>query len=255
MTIEALELFPAIDVKEGRCVRLVQGDFDRATTFSDDPAAIARRWASMGARWLHVVDLDGARLGRPSPEIAPILRRISEQTSLPIQFGGGVRSEGAVEQVLSAGVARVVVGTAVATDAALAERLFREYGERVAVAVDARDGIVAIAGWQEQIGEKATDFMARMRDLGARRFIFTDIARDGMLQGINREALLSALAAVPDAAVIASGGVATIDDVDTLVGLRAGGLRNLEGVIIGKALYTGGLDLHEALVRASAPGG
>jgi phosphoribosylformimino-5-aminoimidazole carboxamide ribotide isomerase len=254
MAGDALEILPAIDIKDGRCVRLVQGDFDRVTTFSDDPVAVARRWASLGAKWLHIVDLDGARLGRPSPEVAGIVRDIFQAVALPIQFGGGVRSESAIEQILNNGAARVVVGTAVAVDAGLAQRIFTAWGDRVAVAVDARDGLVQISGWQEHIGEKATEYMARMCNLGARRFVFTDTARDGMLQGINQEALAQALAAVPGAPVIASGGVASIEDIEALVRLRATGLRNIEGVIVGKALYTGGIDLQQALARASAPG-
>jgi phosphoribosylformimino-5-aminoimidazole carboxamide ribotide isomerase len=173
------------------------------------------------------------------------------ETCLPVQFGGGARTAESVERLLDLGVARVVVGTAVAKDALLAERLFQAYGEQVAVGVDARDGIVAIQGWQEHIGETAVAFVARMADLGAKRFIFTDIARDGMLQGVNLPSLAQVAAAVPQIAVIASGGVATLADIDALVTLQHETVPNVDGVIIGKALYAGTVSLPEVLEHAS----
>jgi phosphoribosylformimino-5-aminoimidazole carboxamide ribotide isomerase len=245
-----LILYPAIDLKGGKCVRLVQGRFDDVTTYSDDPILVAQRWKSEGAQWLHLVDLDGARLGAPDAHNRQVVAQIVADTGLPVQFGGGVRSLEAVEALLALGVARVVVGTAAARDPALAKELFARYGERVAVGVDARDGIVAVQGWQEHIGEQAVSYVARMAESGARRFIFTDIARDGMLTGVNLVALAQVAAAAPSLPVIASGGVTTVADIVALNELRAANAPNIEGVIIGKALYAGSVQLSEALARA-----
>jgi phosphoribosylformimino-5-aminoimidazole carboxamide ribotide isomerase len=245
-----MDIYPAIDIQGGKCVRLRQGRFEEVTTYSEDPAQVARRWQAEGARWLHVVDLDGARLGSPQPQTLEALGQILRQADLPVQFGGGVRSAEAVERMLERGVARVVVGTAAARDAILAEKLFAAYGEKVAVGVDARDGMVAVQGWQESSGEAATTFVARMARLGAQRFIFTDIARDGMLQGVNVHSLEQVAAAVPNVPVIASGGVATRADLDALCHLQATSAPNLDGVIIGKALYAGTVRLPDILARA-----
>lgn len=244
-------LFPAIDIKGGQCVRLIQGDFAQVTKYSENPADVAQRWKDAGAEWLHVVDLDGARLGRPDEDNLAVVRAIVRRTGLPVQFGGGARSAEIVERLFEVGVARVVVGTALARDPAFAESLFSNYAERVAVGVDARNGVVAVHGWAEAAGEQAIDFVARMAGMGAKRFIFTDIARDGMLQGINAPALEQIAHVVPDLPVIASGGVASIDDIDLLLKLRAEMAPNIEGVIVGKALYTGGLSLEAAIARAS----
>jgi phosphoribosylformimino-5-aminoimidazole carboxamide ribotide isomerase len=243
-------LYPAIDMKGGKCVRLSQGNFEAVTTYSEDPVKVAKRWKTEGAQWLHIVDLDGARMGLPNTQNLEVLRQIIRQVGLPGQFGGGARSAEIVERLLRIGVARVVVGTAVAKDAALAEGLFTAYGDKVAVGVDAKEGVVAVEGWVQAIGDLATSFVARMAKLGAKRFIFTDIARDGMLSGVNTVALAQVAAAVPGLPVIASGGVATLADLDALKNLRAGTSPNIEGVIIGKALYAGTVSLPEALVRA-----
>lgn len=242
-------LYPAIDIKGGKCVRLSQGDFAQVTTYSEDPVGVAKRWKDEGARWLHIVDLDGARMGLPNTVNLEVLRRIIRQVGLPVQFGGGARSAEIVERLLNIGVTRVVVGTALARDPALAEGLFTAYGEKVAVGIDARDGFVAVQGWVEALGEQATDFVVRMARLGARRFIFTDIARDGMLEGVNLASLQQVAAAVPGLPVIASGGVATLADLDGLKALRAASAPNIEGVIVGKALYAKTVSLPEALAR------
>ena len=242
-------VYPAIDIKGGKCVRLSQGDFAQVTTYSEDPVKVAKRWKAEGAQWLHIVDLDGARMGLPSTGNLEVLRQIIRQVGLPIQFGGGARSAEIVERLLNIGVARVVVGTALAKDPALAEGLFTVYGEKVAVGVDAKDGFVAIQGWVEAIGEQATAFVARMARLGAKRFIFTDIARDGMLQGVNMATLAQVAAAVPGFPVIASGGVASLADLDGLKALRMTSSPNIEGVIIGKSLYANTVLLPEALAR------
>lgn len=240
-------LYPAIDLKEGRCVRLNQGRFDAVTTYSEDPLLIAHQWRDAGAEWLHIVDLDGAKEGRPNPLNRAVLTRIVTKVGLPIQFGGGVRTLESVRELVELGVARAVVGTTAALNAELSENILSKYGNSVAIGVDARNGIVAVQGWQEESGEKATDFVVRMGLLGAKRFIFTDIARDGMLQGVNLTALKEIAACVPHLAVTASGGVTNRKDIEDLVELEREGASNVDAVIIGKALYTGSLDLKDAL--------
>ncbi len=241
-----MDIYPAIDLKGGKCVRLVQGRFDEITTYSDDPVAMALRWKEQGARWLHLVDLDGARTGCPDLLNRQAVRDIISTTGLPVQFGGGIRDESSVAEMLEIGVARVVIGTAAAKDSALAEMLFAKYRDHIAVGVDAKYGIVAIHGWQEQSGERTEDFVRRMADIGAARFIYTDIARDGMLQGVNIASLAEVAAAVPVVAVTASGGVATLEDIALLLKLESSS-PNVDGVIIGKALYTCGVNLQEVL--------
>ena len=243
-----MDIYPAIDMKDGKAVRLIQGEFDQVTYYGDDPVEVAKRWKSEGAKWLHIVDLDGAKTG--SQANFETLKAILKAVDLPVQFGGGVRTAESVRKMLDAGVTRCVVGTAVAKDADLAESLFQVFGDRVAVGVDARDGFVAIQGWQEHIGEKAHDFVLRMSKLGAKRFIFTDIARDGMLSGVNRIALAQVAAAVPHLPIIASGGVATLEDISALKLLRSETSANVDGVIIGKALYAGTVSLSAALDMA-----
>ncbi len=244
-----MDIYPAIDLRSGKCVRLRQGRFDDVTAYADDPVEIAQRWQDEGATWLHIVDLDGARLGRPDAETVNALCRIRERVSLPIQFGGGIRNAESVARMLEMGVARVVVGTAVARDAALAENLFAAFPEKIAVGVDARDGIVAVQGWQEHIGETAVAFVTRMAKLGAKRFIFTDIARDGMLQGVNIASLAQVAAAVPTVPIIASGGVTTLADIDAINNVRIQSVPNVDGIIIGKALYAGTVTLPDVLAR------
>lgn len=246
-----LEIFPAIDILGGKCVRLRQGVFDDATTYSDDVILMARRWQSAGARWLHIVDLDGAKHGCPNAENLSIIRSIIQSVGLPIQFGGGARSLETIAQLLDVGIARVVVGTALAKSEEFAADVFRNFSEQVAVGVDAKDGIVAVHGWQEQSGEQATSFVQRMATLGAKRFIFTDIARDGMLEGINFESLCRVAESVSGLPVIASGGVASLTDIARLVTVKSQGFPNIEGVIVGKALYAGTLRLFDAMTVAS----
>jgi phosphoribosylformimino-5-aminoimidazole carboxamide ribotide isomerase len=248
-------IYPAIDLRGGRCVRLHQGRFDETTVYADDPVEVARRWQAEGARWLHVVDLDGARSGQPDPANREALRRMLAAVDLPVQLGGGIRSLESAAAALELGVARVVVGTAVARDPALAETLFAAFDERIAVGVDARDGIVAVQGWEEQTGEAATAFVARMAEHGAKRFIFTDIARDGTLTGVNLASLAQVAQVVPQVPVIASGGVASLADIAALVRLRQESVPNLEGVIIGKALYAGTVTLPAALACAASEQG
>ena len=233
-----MDVIPAIDLRGGRCVRLVQGDYDRETVFSDDPIAVARRWAEEGALRLHVVDLDGAREGRPVND--SIVRQIIEAVDLPVQVAGGVRDLDAIDGWLAAGADRVVLGTAAVRDPELAAEACRRHGERIVVSIDARDGVVAVEGWREATEEQAEALLRRLAALGVRRFVYTDINRDAMLQSPNYEAIETMVAA-SEAAVIAAGGVAEVAHLVRLAELGA------EGAIVGLALYDGRVALPEAL--------
>ncbi|MDE2125716.1 MAG: 1-(5-phosphoribosyl)-5-((5-phosphoribosylamino)methylideneamino)imidazole-4-carboxamide isomerase [Armatimonadetes bacterium] len=244
-----MEVFPAIDIQDGVCVRLQQGRFDSASTYSSDPLEIAVRWKDAGATWLHVVDLDGARRGMPTPALSSVLDRLVAVGGLRIQWGGGIRTADHITRILNAGATRVVLGTAVTQERTRAAKLLGEFGEAAAVAVDARDGLVAINGWQTDTDHSVAEFTCEMKSLGAVRFIATDIATDGMLSGVNTVALAGVAEAASPMPVIASGGVAGPDDIRRLMQLQQES-HNLEGVIVGKALYTGSLQLGEALALA-----
>lgn len=237
------EIIPAIDIRGGRCVRLLQGDYNCETVYDADPVAVARRWAAAGAPRLHVVDLDAARSG--APVNAALIAAIARAVPVPLQAGGGIRSEAIARAYWEAGVDRVVLGTAAVRDVALVERLVALAPERVVVAVDSRDGIVRVDGWTEAANVSALELVARMTALGVRRFLYTDIARDGSLTAPNVEALRRLVTAT-SAPVIASGGVARLEHIRQIAACGA------EGVIIGRALYTGDVDLAEALTAASA---
>lgn len=240
-------LFPAIDLKEGRCVRLVQGDMDKATVFNDDPADQAARFAEQGFEWLHVVDLDGAFAGRPmnAAAVDAILARIA----LPVQLGGGVRDLRTVEGWLEKGVRRVIIGTAAVRDPDFVREAARRHPGGVAVGIDARDGRVAVEGWAQTSEMTAEDLGRRFEDAGVTAIIYTDIARDGILTGLNIEATLR-LAEAVSIPVIASGGLASIEDVRRLLQPDC---QKIAGAISGRALYDGRLDPAEAmaLIRAS----
>jgi len=240
-------LIPAIDIKDGACVRLEQGDMARATVFHRDPAAQARTFAALGFDYLHVVDLDGAFAGEPVNVAA--VERIIETAKIPLQLGGGIRTIGTIESWLDRGVSRVVIGTAAVREPALVTKAARLYPGRVAVALDARDGRVAVAGWAETSKLSAFDMARRFEDAGIAALIYTDVARDGMLAGLNLDAAI-ALADAVSIPVIASGGLASIADVAALLEPRA---RKLAGAIAGRALYDGRLDPAEALrlIRAT----
>ena len=246
-------IYPAIDLRGGRCVRLVQGDPHLETVVSDDPVATARLWVEMGAEWLHVVNLDGAfgdqaRAGQNWQALRDILKAVE----VPVQFGGGLRTMTDVEAALSLGVARVVIGTAAVTNPGLVQEALVRFGnERIALAVDARDGRVATHGWQQLTQVTAIALALQMRTLGVRRVIYTDIARDGTLTGVNAPAC-AALAAESGLAVIASGGVASLADVRRVKEVQSCGV---EGLIIGKALYSGAVDLTQALAVARSERG
>jgi phosphoribosylformimino-5-aminoimidazole carboxamide ribotide isomerase len=233
-----MELIPAIDIRGGRCVRLYQGDFGRETVFDDDPVEVACRWRDEGAPRLHVVDLDGAREGWPVN--ADLVGRIVGVARLPVQVGGGLRDMPAIRRYLDAGVDRVVLGTAAVKDRALLADAVAEHGRRIVVAVDARVGIVAVEGWEEETKLAAADLIRELAGLGVPRFIYTDALRDGTLEGPDFAAVesLTARVSVP---VIYAGGVSTIDDLVRLA------LLGLEGAIVGQALYTRDVVLREAL--------
>jgi phosphoribosylformimino-5-aminoimidazole carboxamide ribotide isomerase len=239
-------LFPAIDLKEGRCVRLRQGDMAQATVFNDDPAAQAADFARMGFEWLHVVDLDGAFAGRPANGAA--VEAILRAVELPIQLGGGIRDLATAETWLGRGVSRVILGTAAVRDPNFVKVAARAFPGRVAVGIDARDGLVAVEGWAETSTLGAAALARRFADSGVCAVIYTDIARDGMLCGLNLEATL-ALARAIDIPVIASGGLASMADVERLAEPRCSALG---GAIAGRALYDGRIDAAEALVRLKA---
>jgi len=243
-----MEIVPAIDIRGGRCVRLYQGDFGRETVFADDPVEVARRWQDEGAPRLHVVDLDGAREGWPMN--ADLVRRIVAAARVPVQVGGGLRDMAAIQRYLDTGVDRAVLGTAAVKDRALLAEALAEHGEKIVVAVDARVGVVAVEGWQEETQVAATELVSELADLGVGRFIYTDALRDGTLLGPNFAAIESLVARV-SASINYAGGVSSIDDLVRLASL------GLEGAIVGKALYTRDVVLREALEvlgRAARPG-
>jgi phosphoribosylformimino-5-aminoimidazole carboxamide ribotide isomerase len=240
-------LFPAIDLKEGLAVRLEQGDMARATVFHRDPASQARAFEQQGFEYLHIVDLDGAFAGKPVNAAA--VDRILESVSIPVQLGGGIRNTATIEGWLDKGVTRVIIGTAAVRDPPFVKQAARDYPGRIAVGLDARDGKVAVEGWAETSEVTALDIAKRFEDAGVAAIIYTDISRDGMLQGLNLDATI-ALADAISIPVIASGGFASIDDVKALLEPRA---RKLEGAIAGRALYDGRIDAAEALrlIRAA----
>jgi len=234
-------LFPAIDLKQGLAVRLEQGDMARATIFHRDPAAQARAFELAGFEYLHIVDLDGAFAGKPVNAAA--VERILETVGLPVQLGGGVRNIATVEGWLTKGVNRVIIGTAAVRDPAFVKEAARAFPQKIAVGLDARDGKVAVEGWAETSELSALEIAKRFEDAGVAAIVYTDIARDGLLTGLNLDATI-ALADAVSIPVIASGGLASIDDIKALLEPRA---RKLEGAIAGRALYDGRLDAEVAL--------
>jgi phosphoribosylformimino-5-aminoimidazole carboxamide ribotide isomerase len=245
--VEAVILFPAIDLKDGLAVRLQQGDMARATVFNRDPAKQAHAFETQGFRHLHVVDLDGAFAGKPMNVSA--VERILETVGLCVQLGGGIRDMKTIDGWLEKGVNRVIIGTAAVRDPALVKEAAKKYPKRIAVGLDARDGKVAVEGWAEQSELTVLDIAHRFEDAGVAAIVYTDVARDGMLQGINWDATI-ALADAIEIPVIASGGLASIADIQRMTEPDA---RKLEGAIAGRALYDGRLDPAEALklIRAA----
>lgn len=233
------ELIPAVDVRAGRCVRLLQGRYEDETVYSDDPVAMAQRWQREGATRLHVVDLDGARSG--APQNLEVIAAIVNALDIPVQVGGGVRSEATIESLLALGAARVIIGSRACHEPEFAHRVAARWGDRIIVGIDAKDGRVAVHGWQDVTEVTAAVMARQMQDLGVARIIFTDISRDGTLAGPNLESLREVVGSVT-IPVIASGGVSTSDDI-----VKLSTERGVEGVIVGKALYAGSIKLSAAL--------
>lgn len=236
-----MEVIPAIDIRDGRCVRLEQGDYARETVFDDDPLSVAHRWASEGAQRIHVVDLDGAREGRPVN--LNIVRRIAQSVDCRVQTGGGIRDLETLRSTLDAGLSRVVLGTVAVKDPQLLREAVAVAGDRLVVSVDARDGFVSIEGWTEATSVDARSLIERLANAGVNRIVYTDIMRDGVRQGPNFE-MYERLTASTSIAVIAAGGITTTDDVHQLAEC------GVEGAIIGRALYDGTIRLREAVAAA-----
>ncbi|HEV3019953.1 MAG TPA: 1-(5-phosphoribosyl)-5-[(5-phosphoribosylamino)methylideneamino]imidazole-4-carboxamide isomerase [Burkholderiaceae bacterium] len=239
-------LIPAIDIKDGRCVRLRQGDMTDATVFSDDPVAVARHWVDLGARRLHVVDLNGARSGKAVNE--SVIRRILGEVGdeVPVQLGGGLRDLDTIERYIDGGVSFVVIGTAAVKSPGFLHDACSAFGGHVIVALDARDGKVATDGWSKLTGHDVVDLAVKFEDYGVEAILYTDIGRDGMLTGINLDATV-ALARAVKIPVIASGGAATMQDIERLCSVQSEGI---EAAVLGRALYEGTLDFKAALERA-----
>ena len=237
-------IYPAIDIRGGRCVRLTEGRFDAETVFADDPAEMALKWAGMGAEFLHLVDLDGALAGEGKN--MPVIERILQSVNIPVQLGGGIRNLETIEKLLSLGVTRLILGSAAVKNPQLVEEACKKYPGHIAVGIDAKNGEVAIEGWGKGSGVAATELAKQMAAYGVETIIYTDISRDGMLSGVNVEAT-AALARACGVPVIASGGVASIEDIRRVKAVEADGV---QGCIIGKAIYTGAVDLKEALALA-----
>jgi len=236
-------VFPAIDIKDGKCVRLRQGRAEDVTVYADDPLDMAHHWVDQGAAWLHVVDLDGAFAGEPAN--TDLIVRIAAAVDVAIEVGGGIRTTEHVRTLIDGGIRRAIVGTKACSDPDLMAGMVDEFGEQVAVSIDARDGIVQLRGWEESSGRSAIELAREMEGLGVGTIVYTDIAKDGMLQGPNGGATADLCAAVT-VDVIASGGVSSIADV---LALRALQQANLSGAIIGRALYEGTVDLPQLLSR------
>lgn len=243
-----MQVIPAIDLRGGRCVRLLQGRFDQETIFSDDPVSMAKQWDDQGAERLHVVDLDGARTGAPAH--LEVIREIVRALRIPVQVGGGIRTSETIEQLLTAGVERVILGSAAIAAPEWVGQAVGDFGhQRIVVGIDAKDGSVAVHGWTETSSVRALDLARQMKGLGVARIVYTDIARDGTLEGPNIPALESV--AQSGLEVIASGGVATLGDLAALRTLEPIGVRS---VIVGKALYAQTVQLAQAIaVAAGAP--
>ena len=235
-----LEIIPAIDLRDGKCVRLYQGDYDRETVYSDDPIAMAKHWQSLGATRLHVVDLDGAKAGKPMNTI--VIKDIVQALNIPVELGGGIRDIEAVGQLLNLDIQRVILGTVAVENPSLVQKACARYGERIVIGIDADDGYVKTRGWKEKSSITAIDLAKQMETLGASRFIYTDISRDGTLTEPNFESTAQLQSSI-NSPVIASGGIASVEHLLQLQQL------GVEGAITGQALYTGNLDLKDAIER------
>jgi phosphoribosylformimino-5-aminoimidazole carboxamide ribotide isomerase len=234
-------IYPAIDMRAGKCVRLLQGDYEKETVYGDSPFDMAKSFADAGAQWIHMVDLDGAKDGKRVNDSFVI--KAAQELDAKVQIGGGIRTEEDIAHYLDNGVSRVIIGSIAVSDPEFAEEMIRKYGDKIAVGLDAKDGYVATHGWLNTSGVKAVELGKRFADAGAETFIFTDIATDGMLSGPNAEAVRK-LAAATGKSVIASGGVSSLAD---LAALKAYGAKGVSGAIVGKAIYEGRFTVEQAL--------
>lgn len=233
-----MRIYPAIDIKDGNCVRLLQGRFSDVTVYGDNPAEMAKKWESLGGEFIHVVDLDGALKGHGVN--AEIIKEICKSVDVPVQTGGGIRTMEDIKAKLDCGINRVIIGTKAVQDAEFVKRAVDTYKEKIVIGIDAHDGYVAISGWEEVSEFKAVDFAKKMTDIGVQTIVYTDIATDGTEKGSNVSAM-SEMAKSVNADIIASGGIGNIDHIKALVPT------GVEGVIVGRALYTENVDLREAI--------
>ena len=234
-------IFPAIDIRGGKCVRLFKGDFAQETVFSDRPEEMAAKWEAQGGKFLHLVDLDGALAGKSVN--LDVVKKIVDTVSIPVELGGGIRTMENIDEVLSLGVQRVILGSVAVKNPALVKEACQKYGDRVVVGIDAKDGIVAVDGWGVSGDVEVTVLAKEMAKAGVKTIIYTDISRDGTLSGVNVEAT-ARLARESGVKIVASGGVKSLDDIEALLPYEKDGI---EGVIVGKSIYTGSLDLQEAI--------
>ncbi len=239
-------VIPAIDLREGQCVRLIQGRLEETTVFSDDPVATAQKWGELGAPRLHLVDLDGAFVG--APQNLEVVEKIVRVLKIPVQLGGGIRTLSSIRKILDLGVDRVILGTAAIAEPELVHKACSLYGERIAVGIDSKDGLVAVEGWEATVEKTFIELGLEMKSLGVKRIIFTDTRRDGTMRGPNTEST-RLIAQKTGLKIIASGGVAGLEDLKSLKELEKYGV---EGVIVGKALYIGKVKLEEAISLLSS---
>ncbi|MDY3031752.1 MAG: 1-(5-phosphoribosyl)-5-[(5-phosphoribosylamino)methylideneamino]imidazole-4-carboxamide isomerase [Clostridia bacterium] len=233
-----MRIYPAIDIKDGKCVRLLQGRFSDVTVYGDDPAAMAKKWESLGGEYIHVVDLDGALKGHGVN--AEIIKKICSSVSVPVQTGGGIRTMEDIKAKLDCGISRVIIGTKAVSSPEFIKKAVSEYGDKIVVGIDAKDGYVAVEGWEKCSEFKAVEFAEKMTALGVKTIVYTDISTDGTLKGPN-VAAMEEMAKSVNADIIASGGIGSLEHIKSLVPT------GVEGVIVGRALYTGNVDLSEAV--------
>ncbi|MCH5211796.1 MAG: 1-(5-phosphoribosyl)-5-[(5-phosphoribosylamino)methylideneamino]imidazole-4-carboxamide isomerase [Oscillospiraceae bacterium] len=233
-----MRIYPAIDIKDGQCVRLLKGRFDKITVYGNDPAEMAKKWESLGGEFIHVVDLDGALKGHGVN--AEAIKRICESVSVPVQTGGGIRTMQDIEDKLACGISRVIIGTKAVSNPEFVREAVEKYGDKIVIGIDAKDGMVAIEGWEKTSEFGAVEFAKKIADMGVKTIVYTDIATDGTLAGPNVAAMKEMVENV-NIDVIASGGIGNIEHIKSLVPV------GVEGVITGRALYTGDLDLTEAI--------
>ncbi len=236
-----MRIYPAIDIKDGKCVRLLRGSFDDVTIYGDDPAEMAKKWESLGGEYIHVVDLDGALKGHGVN--AEAIKAICDAVKVPVQTGGGIRTMSDIEAKLECGISRVIIGTKAVSDADFVKEAVRKYGDKIVIGIDAKDGMVAVEGWEKTSEYKAVEFAKKMEDIGVKTIIYTDIATDGTLMGPNVDAMAE-MVSNTNMDIIASGGIGTIGHIKSLIPT------GVEGVITGKALYTDSISLPEAIDAA-----